>query len=80
MKVVLIGDSIRIGYQPFVAKKLPKAAVWEPAENGRSSFWALSFFHEWVVEQKPDILHVNFGIHAAKHSRSGNTYVSVANL
>lgn len=63
IKVVLIGDSIRIGYQPFVIEKLKEADVWGPEENCRHSVYALDNFHAWVVEQNPDILHVNFGIH-----------------
>ena len=65
MKVVLIGDSIREGYQPLVAKKCVAADVWGPAENCRHSLWALDHFQEWVADQEPDFLHVNFGIHDA---------------
>ena len=63
MKVVLIGDSIRMGYQPLVAEKCGEAEVWGPAVNGRHSLWALDHFEEWVAAQEPDIVHVNFGIH-----------------
>lgn len=63
MKVVLIGDSIRIGYQPFVVKKLQEAEVWGPSENCRHSLWVLDHFQEWVADQKPDIVHVNSGLH-----------------
>lgn len=62
-KIVLIGDSIRMGYQPFVAKKLEEAEVWGPTENCRHSLWALDHFKEWVSDQKPDVVHFNFGIH-----------------
>lgn len=65
MRVVLIGDSIRGGYQPFVAKKCNEAEVWGPAANCRHSLWALDHFQEWVADRKPDIVHVNFGIHDA---------------
>jgi lysophospholipase L1-like esterase len=66
MKVVLIGDSIRMGYQPLVVKKLDaQAAVWGPAQNCRHSLWALDHFQEWVADQHPDVVHVNFGIHDA---------------
>ncbi len=65
MKVVLIGDSIRMGYQPLVAKKCKKAEVWGPEANCRHSLWALDHFQEWVGDQEPDLLHVNFGIHDA---------------
>ena len=64
MKVVLIGDSIRMGYQPLVQKKLEgEAEVWGPAQNCRHSLWALDHFPEWVAAQEPDVVHVNFGIH-----------------
>ena len=65
MKVVLIGDSIRMAYQPLVAKKCPAAEVWGPVQNCRHSLWALDHFQEWVADQEPDLLHVNFGIHDA---------------
>lgn len=65
MKVVLIGDSIRMGYQPLVAKKCNEAEVWGPTENCRHSLLALDHFQEWVVDQNPDVVHVNFGIHDA---------------
>ena len=72
MKIVLIGDSIRMGYQPFVAKKLDgEAEVWGPAGNSRHSLWALDHFPEWVDAQKPDIVHVNFGIHDASVQADG---------
>ena len=71
MKVVLIGDSIRMGYQPFVAEKCEDVEVWGPAENCRHSLWALDHFPVWVANQKPDIVHVNFGIHDAVPQEDG---------
>ena len=71
MKVVLIGDSIRMGYQPLVAEKCQGAEVWGPAENCRHSLWALDHFDEWVAARKPDILHVNFGIHDSSPQADG---------
>ena len=65
-KVVLIGDSIRMSYQPLVVKKLQgRAEVWGPEQNCRHSLWALDHFQEWVFAQRPDVLHFNFGIHDA---------------
>ena len=75
MKVVLIGDSIRMGYQPFVAKKLVDAEVWGPAANCRHSLWALDHFQEWVADQEPDLVHVNFGIHDAVPQPDGEHQV-----
>lgn len=66
MKIVLIGDSIRQTYQPLVANKLRgRADVWGPWGNCRHSLWALDHFNDWVADQKPDILHFNFGLHDA---------------
>ena len=76
MKVVLIGDSIRMGYQPLVAKKLEgEAEVWGPAQNCRHSLWALDHFPEWVAQQTPDVVHVNFGIHDASIQADGEHQV-----
>jgi len=69
MKVVLIGDSIRMGYAPLVKEKLAgKADVWGPGENCRHSAWVLEHFQQWVVDQQPDIVHINAGIHDAVSS------------
>ena len=65
MKAVLIGDSIRMGYQPLVAAKCTVAEVVGPADNCRHSVRAVDDFQEWVADQKPDVVHVNFGIHDA---------------
>jgi lysophospholipase L1-like esterase len=71
MKVVLIGDSIRMGYQSLVMEKCDAADVWGPAQNCRHSLWALDRFQEWVAEQEPDLVHVNFGIHDASIQPDG---------
>lgn len=63
MKVVLIGDSIRMGYQPLVIAKLPAIDVGGPVQNSRHSVWALDRCKEWVIDEEPDLVHVNFGIH-----------------
>jgi len=63
MKVILIGDSIRMGYQSLVASKCPADEVWGPADNCRHSLWVLEHFQEWIASQEPDVVHVNFGIH-----------------
>ena len=79
MKVVLIGDSIRMGYQPLVAAKLAgEAEVWGPAANCRHSLWALDHFDAWVVTQAPDILHVNFGIHDQSTMPDGECQILLA--
>lgn len=71
MKVVLIGDSIRRGYQSLVAKKCKGIEVWGPAENCQHSLWSLGHFQEWVADQNADVVHVNFGIHDASIQPDG---------
>ena len=62
--VILIGDSIRIGYEDTVRRELDGlASVWTPEENGRTSRNVLAHLEEWAISRKPDIVHVNCGLH-----------------
>ena len=66
-KVVLIGDSIRIGYAPLVAKLLDgKATVISQSVNGEDSGNVLRHLDEWVISEKPDVVHINAGLHDLK--------------
>src|SRR6478672_11150930 len=70
-KVLLVGDSIRLGYAPGVVTRLSgKAVVVSPPENGGDSANVLSHLDEWVLRQKPDIVHLNCGLHDLKRSRA----------
>jgi isoamyl acetate esterase len=63
-QVVLIGDSIRMGYEPFVRQALQgEAEVWAPADNCSSSRVVLAHLDEWVISRQPDVVHVNCGLH-----------------
>lgn len=63
-KVILIGDSIRMGYQDFVkAECAGSAEVWAPEENGGNSRNVLEHLEEWVLSRRPDLVHVNCGLH-----------------
>ncbi len=65
--VILIGDSIRAGYQPTVAAELSDVAdVWGPEQNGGDSNNVLTHLHEWVIERKADLVHINCGLHDCK--------------
>jgi len=65
--VVLIGDSIRMGYQRFVQEKLSgEAEVWAPTQNGGTSSNVLANLQEWVISRKPDVVHLNCGLHDIK--------------
>jgi len=53
-----------MGYQGTVLKELEnRANVWAPKANGGDSRNVLEHFDEWVTAEKPDILHVNCGLH-----------------
>ena len=70
-KVVLVGDSIRLGYAPKVAERLSgKAIVISPPENGGDSANVLVHLDEWVLRQKPDIVHLNCGLHDLKQFKT----------
>ena len=69
-KMVLVGDSIRLGYAPGVAERLAgKAVVISPPENGGDSANVLAHLDEWVIRQKPDVVHLNCGLHDLKRSK-----------
>ena len=69
-RVVLIGDSIRIGYQAAVERELTGLAeVWGPSENGGTSENVLAHLDEWVIARRPDVVHLNCGLHDLKIER-----------
>lgn len=66
-RVILIGDSIRLSYTPEVTKHLEgKALVVSPKANGGDSSNVLKNLEQWVIQQKPTIVHFNCGIHDTK--------------
>ena len=68
-EVILIGDSIRMGYQAFVQKELQGwAQVWGPEENGRTSENVLNHLKEWVLSKRAGIIHVNAGLHGLRRA------------
>ncbi len=62
--VLLLGDSIRLLYEPLVKEKLKgKADVYGPEENGRWSGYTLNSLRFWLLYMpKPDIVHWNNGL------------------
>lgn len=65
--VVLVGDSIRLGYAPLVAKRLAgKARIVSPAPNGGDSANVLANLDQWVTREKPLLVHLNCGLHDLK--------------
>jgi lysophospholipase L1-like esterase len=68
-RIMLLGDSIRMSYQPIVAAMLAdRADVVGPAENGQFSLYTLKRLGFWVDQfGVPDIVHWNNGIHDVGH-------------
>jgi lysophospholipase L1-like esterase len=63
-RVVLIGDSIRKGYERTVKLALRREArVWAPEENCGPSYRIYENIEEWIVAEEPDIVHINCGLH-----------------
>lgn len=64
--ILLVGDSIRMGYDKAVKKTLEgKANVYFPSENCRFASYVLRYIHEYkalVEEGEVDVLHWNAGL------------------
>src|SRR5215510_1962149 len=74
-KVALIGDSIRLGYAPLVAKRLAgRARIISPAANGGDSANALRNLDEWVIGEKPVLVHFNCGLHDLKLGKASRQH------
>ncbi len=64
--LLLIGDSIRLGYDKSVKKTLEgKANVFFPKENCRFASYVLRYFHEYLAQagtDDMDVIHWNTGL------------------
>ena len=64
--ILLVGDSIRAGYDKSLKKTLEgKANVYFPEDNCRFASYVLRYLHEYkriVPDEKVDILHWNSGL------------------
>lgn len=66
-RVLIIGDSISMGYTPGVSDLLKGKAEVERIEgNGSSTSHGLANLGKWIGEAKWDVIHFNFGLHDAK--------------
>jgi acyl-CoA thioesterase-1 len=66
--VLLLGDSISIGYMVPVRKKLAGVAnVFRPATNCGPTTNGLVQIDKWVGDRKWDVIHFNFGLHDLKY-------------
>jgi len=69
-RVLLIGDSISIGYTVTVRKILAGTAdVHRIPENGRDTENGLRRLTAWLGKTPWDLIHFNFGLHDIRHVR-----------
>lgn len=73
-RVLLLGDSISIGYTLPVRALLGDAAtVQRPAANCGQTAYALQHLGDWLGAEKWAVIHFNFGLHDLKYlDRAGN--------
>jgi lysophospholipase L1-like esterase len=71
-RVLLIGDSISIGYTLGVRELLAgKANVHRIPVNGASTVVGLQKLDAWLGSGRWDVIHFNWGLHDMKHQRDG---------
>ncbi len=72
-QVLLIGDSISMGYLPFVQDLLKdNAVVRRPDVNCESTLHGLRQIDAWLGDVKWDVIHFNWGLHDLIRSRTDN--------
>ena len=70
-RVLLIGDSISIGYTEYVRKLLSgKVNVHRIPDNGSSTVAGLKNLNRWLDNKKWDVIHFNWGLHDLKYLRA----------
>jgi len=74
LNILIIGDSISIGYTPFVKELLKYTAnVMRPTledgnpENCSGTTKGVESINRWIGNTKWDVIHFNFGLHDVKH-------------
>ncbi len=71
-RVLLIGDSISIGYTPEVRKLLAgKANVLRIPTNGGPTSRGIQMIDEWLGTGHWDVIHFNWGLHDVKRMKEG---------
>lgn len=61
--VLLIGDSISLGYTPYVQQKLKETAdVFRIPGNGKYSEYGVRNLNKWIGDREWDVIHFNWGL------------------
>ena len=76
-RVLLIGDSISMGYTLQVRALLKgKANLHRIPTNGGSTLDGLAGIEKWLGKGKWDVIHFNWGLHDLKHLKAGKLDLS----
>ncbi len=70
-RVLLIGDSIRMSYEPFVSQALGADGheIWGAPGNSQFTLYTLASLGSWLGQfDKPDVVHWNNGLHDVGHN------------
>jgi len=77
-RVLLIGDSISMGYTVPVREMLNgQANVHRIPENGGTTANGLKMMNAWLGEGKWDVIHFNWGLHDIKIMKEGKHQVPI---
>lgn len=78
-RVLLIGDSISIGYTLPTRKLLDgKANVHRIPTNGGPTTRGLEQLDRWLGDSRWDVIHFNFGLHDLKHADAAGNLVDAS--
>jgi len=73
--VLIIGDSISIGYTPFIKTALsPNVEVAHNPGNGGSTLRGMESMDKWIDNRDWDVIVFNFGLHDMVHKDSSGKY------
>ncbi len=73
--VLIIGDSISIGYTPFIKTALsPNVEVAHNPGNGGSTLRGMESMDKWLDNRDWDVILFNFGLHDMVHKDSSGKY------
>ena len=77
--VVLVGDSVRLSYEPHVSAALTDRQVWGPAENCQSTQFLQANLERLVLSRLDSysIVHLNAGAHDLRRWPEGGYAVQV---
>lgn len=77
-RVLLIGDSISVGYTLPVRRRLEgRANVLRILENGGPTSNGVAKIDRWLGDARWDVIHFNFGLHDLKIQPDGTRQVSL---